>query len=173
MRSGSPTSTTGRPRPRRRARGGRSTRSSALRLRTLPAPTAVTRAYPVRRCECSLLTRTSRGRDCSYTEFCNFLDLTACVFPVTKVDKALDVRAPPHAFHNHEDEAVYKLCMSPSTTLWPLGLLTAPCADDPELWHGMPVSLQLIGRTQEEEGVIAMTEVVDGALKTFKQAAGA
>ena len=38
-------------------------------------------------------------------------------------------------------------------------------ADDPELFHGLPVGLQLIGRTQEEEGVIALTEVVDRALK--------
>ncbi|KAH9850566.1 general amidase [Lenzites betulinus] len=85
----------------------------------------------------------------SYTEFCNFLDYVAAIIPVTFVDKALDQRVAPHAFRNHEDEAVYKLY-------------------DPELWHGMPVSLQLIGRTQEEEGVIAMTEVVDGALKAFK-----
>lgn len=47
-----------------------------------------------------------------------------------------------------------------------------PCIDDPELWHGMPVNLQLIGRTQEEEGVIGMTEVLDKALKAFKQAEG-
>lgn len=38
-------------------------------------------------------------------------------------------------------------------------------ADDPDLFHGLPVGLQLIGRTQEEEAVIAMTEVVDRALK--------
>ncbi len=36
----------------------------------------------------------------------------------------------------------------------------------------MPVNLQLIGRTQEEEGVIGMTEVLDKALKAFKQAEG-
>ena len=37
--------------------------------------------------------------------------------------------------------------------------------DDPELFHGLPVGLQLIGRTLEEEGVIgAMTEVVVEAL---------
>ncbi|KAI0638878.1 general amidase [Trametes polyzona] len=88
--------------------------------------------------------------DCFYTEFCNFLDYAASVFPVTTVDKTLDQRVAPHAFYNHEDEAVYKLY-------------------DPELWHGMPVDLQLIGRTQEEEGVIGMTEVVDRALKAFKQ----
>ena len=41
-------------------------------------------------------------------------------------------------------------------------------ADDPELFHGLPVGLQLIGRTQEEEGVIAMTEVVVEALSKAK-----
>lgn len=40
--------------------------------------------------------------------------------------------------------------------------------DAPELFHGLPVGLQLIGRTQEEEAVIAMTEVVDKALKALK-----
>lgn len=37
--------------------------------------------------------------------------------------------------------------------------------DDPQLFHGLPVGLQLIGRTLEEEGVLAMAEVVDAALK--------
>ena len=40
--------------------------------------------------------------------------------------------------------------------------------DDPELFHGLPVGLQLIGRTLEEEGVIAMTEVVVEALDAYK-----
>ena len=38
-------------------------------------------------------------------------------------------------------------------------------SDDPDLFHGLPVGLQLIGRTQEEEAVIAMMEVVDRALQ--------
>ena len=41
-------------------------------------------------------------------------------------------------------------------------------ADDPELFHNLPVGVQLIGRTQEEEGVIAMGEIVDNALKALK-----
>lgn len=40
--------------------------------------------------------------------------------------------------------------------------------DEPELFHGLPVGLQLIGRTWEEEGVIAMAEIVDDALKGHK-----
>ncbi|KAI0735818.1 general amidase [Earliella scabrosa] len=83
-----------------------------------------------------------------YTSICNYLDYTASVFPVTLVDKARDRPAPPHAFRNHEDEAVYKMY-------------------DPELFDGLPVGLQLIGRTLEEEGVIAMTEVVVAALQEF------
>ena len=49
-------------------------------------------------------------RDCFYTAFCNFLNYTTSVFPVTFADKTLDGRAPPHQFYNKEDEAVYKLC---------------------------------------------------------------
>ncbi len=56
------------------------------------------------------LTRSCTHRDFFYTELCNFLDYTASVFPVTTVDKELDTRVAPHTFHNHEDEAVYKLC---------------------------------------------------------------
>ncbi len=51
-------------------------------------------------------------------------------------------------------------------TLRPSVFIDPDCfIDDPELFAGLPVVLQLIGRTLEEEGVIAMTEVVDAALK--------
>ncbi|KAH9949475.1 general amidase [Amylocystis lapponica] len=82
--------------------------------------------------------------DAFYTTLCNALDYTCATFPVTSANRDVDVVQPPHEFRNHEDEAVYKLY-------------------DPELFHGMPVGLQLIGRPFEEEGVIAMTEVVDKA----------
>ena len=42
-------------------------------------------------------------------------------------------------------------------------------SDDPELFHGLPIGLQLAGRTLEEEAVIAMTEIVDRALKDLKE----
>ncbi|PCH33164.1 general amidase [Wolfiporia cocos MD-104 SS10] len=87
--------------------------------------------------------------DAFYTTLYNLLDYTACAFPVTFARKDIDVAQPPHAFRNHEDEAVFKLY-------------------DPELFDGMPVGLQLVGRTQEEEGVLAMMEVVDRALKAAR-----
>ena len=37
--------------------------------------------------------------------------------------------------------------------------------DDPETWRGAPVGLHLVGRSYEEEAVIAMTEIVAEALK--------
>lgn len=40
--------------------------------------------------------------------------------------------------------------------------------DKPELFDNAPVGLQLVGRCQEEEAVIAMTEIVDAALKQAK-----
>ncbi len=43
-------------------------------------------------------------------------------------------------------------------------------SDDPEVFKGAPISLQLVGGTHEEEAVIAMTEIVDKALKDFKAA---
>jgi len=87
--------------------------------------------------------------DSFYTTLGNAMDYSCAMFPVTYVDAELDQPHPPHEFHNHEDEAIYKLYT-------------------PELFPGTPVGLQLIGRTLEEEAVIGMTEIVDNALKKFK-----
>ena len=57
-------------------------------------------------------------RDCFYTAFCNFLNYTTSVFPVTFADKTLDGRVSPHQFYNKEDEAVYKLCKWHYTLPW-------------------------------------------------------
>jgi hypothetical protein len=37
--------------------------------------------------------------------------------------------------------------------------------DSPETFKNAPVALQLVGQCQEDEAVIAMTEIVDAALK--------
>ncbi|KAH7905955.1 amidase signature domain-containing protein [Hygrophoropsis aurantiaca] len=88
--------------------------------------------------------------DSFYTTLGNAMDYACSVFPVTFVDPAIDIPSPPHEFHNHEDEAFYKLY-------------------HPDLFPGLPVGLQLIGRTLEEEAVIGMTELVDTALKEYKK----
>lgn len=38
---------------------------------------------------------------------------------------------------------------------------TNVCADDPELWHGAPIGLQLVGRNLDEERLLAVSAVVD------------
>jgi len=38
--------------------------------------------------------------------------------------------------------------------------------DDPQTYKNAPVSIQVVGRTLEEEAVLAISEIVDTALKT-------
>lgn len=47
-------------------------------------------------------------------------------------------------------------------------LLNNRFTDSTEMFSGCPVGLQLIGRSQEEEAVIAMTEIVDDALRAAR-----
>jgi len=87
------------------------------------------------------------NRNADYTTIWNCLDYPALVFPVTKVDPMLDAKQPAHEFLSEEDKKNYALYA-------------------PETFKDAPVGLQLIGRTQEEEAVIAMCEIVDKALVT-------
>ena len=41
-------------------------------------------------------------------------------------------------------------------------------SDDPSTFDNAPIAVQLVGRTQEEEAVIGMAEIVDAALKKLK-----
>lgn len=40
-------------------------------------------------------------------------------------------------------------------------------ADTPEVYENAPIAVQVVGRTLEEEAVIGMSEIVDGALREF------
>ena len=44
------------------------------------------------------------------------------------------------------------------------------CVDDPKIFHGMPVGLQLVGKTLEEEAILAMTGIVVEALHRVRKA---
>ena len=46
-------------------------------------------------------------------------------------------------------------------------LTRALAADDPAVFKNAPISVQVVGRTLEEEAVIAMSEIVDNAIKKF------
>jgi len=87
-------------------------------------------------------------RHAVYTLIWNNLDYPACAFPVTEVDPTLDPIEPREHFLGDDDRSVHELY-------------------NPETFKGAPVGLQLVGRTQEDEAVIAMTEIVSNALRDF------
>lgn len=86
-----------------------------------------------------------KNRYTNYTTVWNALDYVSSIFPVTAVNPALDSKKGPHIFISDFDREIYEQY-------------------DPEVFKGLPVCLQLTGRTLEEEAVIAMTEIVDMAL---------
>ncbi|TFK77300.1 general amidase [Pluteus cervinus] len=90
-----------------------------------------------------------QNRDANYTTVWNVLDYSAAVLPVTKVIPSLDVQRPAHKFYDHHDRYNYELY-------------------NPSKFAGEPVAIQVIGRTHEEEAVIAMAEIVDAALQAQK-----
>ncbi|KAK4049087.1 hypothetical protein OIO90_005557 [Microbotryomycetes sp. JL221] len=81
-----------------------------------------------------------------YTGLCNLCDYSTGVVPVTRVDPVIDVKPSPHEFRSEDDQKIYNFY-------------------DPEVMKNAPVGVQIIGRKNEEEAVIRMTEIVDAALK--------
>ncbi|PPQ91994.1 hypothetical protein CVT25_004650 [Psilocybe cyanescens] len=88
------------------------------------------------------------NRSANYTMIWNALDYTALVIPTgLSVDPLLDAKKPAHDFFTELDRANHEFY-------------------DPATFKDAPLCIQLVGRTLEEEGVIAMGEIVDAALKT-------
>jgi len=87
-----------------------------------------------------------KNKTANYTMVFNLLDYSALVIPVSKVDPEIDVVKAPHEFYNEMDKANYELY-------------------NPANFVNAPVCIQVVGRTLEEEAVIAMGEIVDAALK--------
>ncbi|KAF9229322.1 general amidase [Gyrodon lividus] len=90
-----------------------------------------------------------RNQYTNYTTVWNTLDYPASIFPVTTVDPALDVKKSRESFVDDFDQGIHEMY-------------------HPEVFKNAPICLQLVGRTLEEEAVIAMTEIVDAALKAAK-----
>jgi Asp-tRNA(Asn)/Glu-tRNA(Gln) amidotransferase A subunit family amidase len=76
-----------------------------------------------------------------YTSQWNLLDYPGAVFPVCKVDKAIDVPEEPYKPLSKEDKANHKLYDSTS-------------------FDGVPVSLQLVGRRFEDEKVLRILQYI-------------
>ncbi|KAF8176805.1 general amidase [Pholiota molesta] len=87
------------------------------------------------------------NKSAGYTTIWNLLDYVALVVPTGLfVDPVLDAPKPAHDFYGPIDEANYNNYK-------------------PETFKDAPISIQVVGRTLEEEAVIAMSEIVDAALK--------
>ncbi|EJD43785.1 general amidase [Auricularia subglabra TFB-10046 SS5] len=90
-------------------------------------------------------------RIAAYTNVWNVLDYPSCVVPVTRVSQSLDLKAEAHEFRNSEDQIIYEMYTGP------------------EAFENAPVSLQVVGRTQEDEAVLAMATIVDKAVKAYNK----
>ncbi|KIW12666.1 hypothetical protein PV08_09944 [Exophiala spinifera] len=82
-----------------------------------------------------------------YTPWVNALDYTSAVFPVTKVDKNIDTFDDKYQPLNEADKKVWE-------------------EYDPELAHGTPVGLQLVGRRLQEEKILGLVELISTSLAT-------
>lgn len=89
-----------------------------------------------------------KNRYTQYTSIWNALDYPALVIPVSKVDPSVDKKRAPHVFLGQVDKDHYEIYT-------------------PEVYENAPIAVQVVGRTLEEEAVIGMSEIVDGALREF------
>lgn len=83
--------------------------------------------------------------DCSMTAHWNLLDYPGVVFPVTTVDPDLDVADVNYAPKNAQDSWVHSLY-------------------EPGTFADAPVSLQIVGRRQEDEKVLAALFEIERAM---------
>ncbi|KAK3202087.1 hypothetical protein GRF29_161g85268 [Pseudopithomyces chartarum] len=79
-----------------------------------------------------------------YTSQWNLLDYPAVAFPVTKVDRSVDVLGEEQSLSDHD---------AYNRGLW-----------DPEEFDGLPVSLQLVGRRFDDEKILGILEYVKGVV---------
>ncbi len=86
-----------------------------------------------------------KSRYWGYTSQWNLLDYPAAVFPVTKVDPARDIKDTAYVPKNEQDKFVQDLY-------------------EPEIYEGMPISLQIVGRRQYDEKVLAALVEIERAL---------
>lgn len=113
-----------------------------------------------------------------YSSIWNILDLPAAVVPSgLRCDKAVDVREDGYTPRGQKDEQEWKACKWRCECCFPCLRVAAgfPASqrltyffitDDPELFHGFPIALQLVGKRFRDEDVLAAAKVLDAALKS-------
>ena len=121
-----------------------------------------------------------------YSVFVNVLDYSACTIPVLEVDKAIDVVDQDFQPFTKSDQAVHDDCKylnfhsakQRDIQFHDLTTVTggfesrtrtnmshvAFMIDDPEIYHGASVGVQVIGRRLQEERVLALAELIGEAI---------
>lgn len=101
-----------------------------------------------------------------YTEPINLLDYTVIVIPVTTVDRHVDPKLEDFVPLNADDALNMENCqLSPSFLQNCERARTLMGVDDPELYHGTPVAVQIMCRKYEEEKCWAIAKIVADAVK--------
>ena len=95
-----------------------------------------------------------------YTSQWNLLDYPALVFPVTTMDPDLDPQDQDYVPRNEQDkfnQSLCKSCLYPErwTEISGDRFLTRK-DNDPSMYKGLPVSLQLVGRRYDDEKVSSL-----------------
>lgn len=105
----------------------------------------------------------------AYTAVINLLNYSVVVIPVTKADRNLDVADESYQPLSATDKLNWEACRF---CCWVLlmsecSVLTS-ASDDPDIYHGGPVGVQLVARKFEEEKIWAIAKIVAAALEKMK-----
>lgn len=85
-----------------------------------------------------------------YCSVWNLLDYPSATVPVTTVDRDVDVKRTGFTPLTEKDRVANE-------------------GYDPEVWHGGPVSVQIVARRFEDEKLLEVLRVVDGLLEWGKE----
>ena len=100
-----------------------------------------------------------------YTSVWNLLDYPAVVFPVQIVNKEIDLVEKDYKPMNAIDRENWELCEFGALHVRDGAEALTTIIDDPEIFDGLPVSLQLVGRRFEDEKVLAILDFIEDAVK--------
>jgi amidase len=98
-----------------------------------------------------------------YSTFVNVLDYTSVTVPVTNVDKNVDVREEGYKALSEQDQETQDDCKFFEDGR--IVCLLTTCADDPEIYDGAHVSLQIMGKRLQEEKMLAIAAYVEKILE--------
>ncbi|KAK4504251.1 hypothetical protein PRZ48_005167 [Zasmidium cellare] len=103
----------------------------------------------------------SKVRYFAYTATVNLLDYTACTFPTGFVDPAKDLPDDASLVKDAAGESLPPPTCGRDETI--------RRKYDPEVYKGLPVCLQLVGRKLEEEKVVGMVKIIRDLLEQDKE----